>query len=210
MAQSTTNEFDAAKVIVDTLKELDKVQQERALRFASETLGLSNLQIAPIPSPPHIPPANAQSPVGMPGRALDIKQFTESKAPKSDQQFAAVVAYYYQFEAPELERKASINASVLSDAARLANRRRPSRHALANAKRSGYLDAVGNGEYKVNTVGENLVAITLPGSASESPTARSPRKRTKKASRTKSQTRGKLRSEPELRKVEPALRRNDP
>ena len=32
---------------------------------------------------------------------MDIRQFTAAKAPKSDQQFAVVVAYFYRFEAPE-------------------------------------------------------------------------------------------------------------
>jgi hypothetical protein len=33
---------------------------------------------------------------------------------------------------------------------------------LTNAKNAGYLDAVGNGKFKLSSVGENLVAITLP------------------------------------------------
>jgi hypothetical protein len=188
MAQTnTSNEFDAAKTIVETLKGLQRPQQERALRFASETLGLINPS-----SQPHLPASSApgqvlasQAAQRTEERPVDIKQFTESKAPKSDQQFAAVVAYYYQFEAPESQRKTAINASVLADAARLANRRRPTRHALANAKRSGYLDASGSGEYKVNTVGENLVAITLPGNAGDTTPSR-----TRSTRKTKKKKRG--------------------
>ena len=33
---------------------------------------------------------------------------------------------------------------------------------LTNAKNAGYLDAAGSGKFKLSTVGENLVAITLP------------------------------------------------
>lgn len=33
---------------------------------------------------------------------------------------------------------------------------------LTNAKNAGYLDAAGDGKYKLSSVGENLVAITLP------------------------------------------------
>lgn len=115
-------------------------------------------------------------------RPINIKQFTDSKAPKSDQQFATVVAYYYQFEAPASERKATINVSALADAARLTGRKRPTRFALTNARNQGYLDAVGGGEYKINTVGENLVAITLPGNAGDvtSPRARGAKKKKKK------------------------------
>jgi hypothetical protein len=192
MAQAnTSNEFDAAKTIVDTLKGLDRPQQERAIRFASEALGLSALTPPPNLSPTPLkrePSPNYPSVLPSEGRPVDIKQFTDSKAPKSDQQFAAVVAYYYQFEAPTAERKATINASVLADAARLTARRRPTRFALTNAKNQGYLDAVGSGDYKINTVGENLVAITLPGNAGEAAPARSkskPKKRTRSKAPTK-------------------------
>ncbi|MCS3726976.1 hypothetical protein [Bradyrhizobium betae] len=158
------NEFDAAKIIAETLAGLDRPQQERALRFASEALGLK----APEASAPagrqaeHL--ASVEN-VREPARALDIKQFTEAKAPQSDQQFAAVTAYYYQFEAPAHARRESIDAELLSEAARLATRKRPSRYALNNAKNAGYLDSAGHGEFRLNTVGENLVAITLPGKA---------------------------------------------
>lgn len=161
-----SDEFDAAKVIVETLKKLERPQQERAMRFASEALGLkSQLSIEPrptVPSAATIPPALPSV-----GHTTDIKQFTALKSPKSDQQFAAVVAYFYQFEASSSERRDTINAEVLANAARHVNRKRPTRYVLNNAKNSGYLDPVGTGEFKINTVGENLVAITLPGNAGE-------------------------------------------
>jgi hypothetical protein len=34
---------------------------------------------------------------------------------------------------------------------------------LNNAKNQGYLNPAARGEYAINTVGENLVAMTLPG-----------------------------------------------
>jgi hypothetical protein len=34
---------------------------------------------------------------------------------------------------------------------------------LTNAKNAGYLDSAGSGKFKLSSVGENLVAITLPG-----------------------------------------------
>lgn len=155
------NEFDAAKIIAETLAGLDRPQQERALRFASEALGLKMPEAAIAARQPDYSPSVEN--VREPTRALDIKQFTESKAPQSDQQFAAVVAYYYQFEAPAHARRDTINVEFLGEAARLATRKRPGRHALNNAKKAGYLDSAGHGEFRLNTVGENLVAITLPG-----------------------------------------------
>jgi len=101
---------------------------------------------------------------------MDIKRFTEDKAPKSDQQFTAVVAYYYQFEAPPAQRRDSIDAAIMKEAARQAGRPQVAQwyFTLNNAKTAGYLDAVGKGAFKLNAVGENLVAITLPGNGTQS------------------------------------------
>ena len=165
-----TNEFDAAKAIADILKQLDRAQQERAIRFASESVGLATARhIQPANTQAPAPGANPVSPVATPVHSTDIKQFTEAKAPKSDQQFAAVVAYYYQFEASEAERKDTIDAATLTNAARLVGRKRPPKPnvTLANAKNAGYLDSAERGQFKINTVGENLVAVTLPGGGSE-------------------------------------------
>jgi hypothetical protein len=162
------NEFDAAKIIVETLQQLDEDRKKRALRFAREALGLG-------PEPSHSGTSGAPSATQHqtsaqehgrhgPGRTMDIRTFTASKAPKTDQQFAAVVAYYYRFEAPPSQRKDAIGAKDLSEAVRLVERRRPG-SALAtlnNAKNKGYLDAVGRAKFQINAVGENLVAMALP------------------------------------------------
>lgn len=197
---SVDNEFDGARIIVDTLKGLAKDKQERAIRFASETLGLHAPAVPPSPAIP--PPAGeVHPPPGKtdprpPARALDIKQFTASKAPKTDQQFAAVVAYYYRFEAPEGERKDIIAADDLKEAARLVERKRPKDAAmtLTNAKNKGYLDAAERGQFQINAVGENLVAMTLPGKDLPTPSARTKgamAKNKKKKSPAKKRKKGK-------------------
>lgn len=110
--------FDAAKAIVKTLQSMDKTQQQQALRFASASLalGLPTTPSAPAVTPP-LPAANpVPSPV-MSAQSADIKQFTMAKKPKSDQQFAAVVAYYYRFEAPAPDRKDAIGSDDLTQAA---------------------------------------------------------------------------------------------
>jgi hypothetical protein len=99
------------------------------------------------------------------GSGIDIKSFVAAKDPKSDNQFAATVAYYYRFEAPENQRADSITAETLQEATRLSGRNRlgdPGK-TLRNAKDQGYLDAADRGAFKINSVGENLVAMTLPG-----------------------------------------------
>jgi hypothetical protein len=182
--QTETSVFDAAKAIVEALKGLDKPSQTLAIRFASESLGVSGVAMQ---SPPPLGAPSPMSPAEVRGatHSTDIKQFTAAKAPKSDQQFAAVAAYFYRFEASESSRKDTVDANTLKEAARLAGRRQAKNwtFTLTNAKNSGYLDSVGSGQYRINSVGENLVAIALPGDDSASaPKRPSKRKATKSSS----------------------------
>ena len=87
------------------------------------------------------------------------------KKPLSDSQFAATVAYYYRFEAPEPQRKTSLSSTDLIDACRQTGRERIKHPAqtLVNAHTQGYMDKGSErGTYTINTVGENLVALALP------------------------------------------------
>lgn len=193
LKEASTSHFDAAKTIVDALSKLDKPSQALAIKFAAETLGL---QHAPRSEQPQTSPSQVSSAPPPPGgggatHSTDIKQFTAAKAPKTDQQFAAVVAYFYRFEAPESERKETIDRDTITEAARLAGRRRPrdATFTLNNAKNSGYLDSVGSGQFRINSVGENLVAMALPSDNADDSTAKRTRKKksakkktTKKAS----------------------------
>jgi hypothetical protein len=164
---SSKSPLDAAQKIVAELTGMTSEHQSLALKFATETLGLR--------LPAATPPAQSPQPIpshaaGSAGHTTDIRSFTAMKAPKSDQQFTAVVAYFYQFEAKPDERKGSIDADTMKEAARLAGRAQVARWnmTLTNAKNAGYLDAAGNGKFKLSSVGENLVAITLPGDSGPS------------------------------------------
>jgi hypothetical protein len=164
---SAKSPLDAAQKIVVELTGMNPEHQSLALKFAIETLGLQlpaalSRAGAPPAKPPQPAPQHASSGTD---HVTDIRSFTAMKAPKSDQQFTAVVAYFYQIEAKPDERKEAIDADVMKEAARLAGRPQVARWnmTLTNAKNAGYLDAAGNGKFKLSSVGENLVAITLPG-----------------------------------------------
>lgn len=165
---SAKGPLDAAQKIVAELAGMTSEHQSLALKFAIETLGLqlpAAHSATASPIQPHQPlPANAR---GTADHSTDIRSFTAMKAPKSDQQFTAVVAYFYQLEARPDERKEMIDADVMKEAARLAGWPQVQRWnmTLTNAKNAGYLDAAGTGKFKLSSVGENLVAITLPGNA---------------------------------------------
>lgn len=167
---STSSEkspLDAAQAIVSELTGMTSEHQSLAVRFAIETLGLKLPSTSqPTTAPPVYPPQSAP-PLGAmhAEHSTDIRSFTAMKSPKSDQQFTAVVAYFYQFEAKADERKDAIDAETMKEAARLAGRPQVARWnmTLTNAKNAGYLDSAGAGKFKLSSVGENLVAITLPG-----------------------------------------------
>ena len=166
-ASSVKSPLDAAQKIVAELTGMTSEHQSLALKFAIETLGLklpaaSSPAAAPSVHSPQLTPPHAASSAD---HSTDIRSFTTMKAPKSDQQFAAVVAYFYQFEAKPDNRKEAIDADIMKEAARLAGRPQVARWnmRLTNAKNAGYLDAAGSGKFKLSSVGENLVAITLPG-----------------------------------------------
>jgi hypothetical protein len=164
-----SDDFDIAKGIFDQLKDLPTERQQRVLRWIAEGLGVApGSPAAPVhgvgtPTLPALPPSPATVVAG----TGDIKTFVAAKAPKSDMQFAATVAYFYRFEAPPAQRRDAIDGDALQEAARLAGRKRLAnpRATLNNAKAAGYLDGVARGEFTINSVGENLVAMTLPGVA---------------------------------------------
>jgi hypothetical protein len=183
-SMATKSEFIAAEEIKAILEGRDKTEQERILRWVGESIGTVTGQIiAPQPtvaasSAPQIsPPLSA-------ARRKDIKTFVGEKAPKNDVQFAAVTAYFYRFEASEAERKDVIVADDLQTAGRQARGYGFTKPltTLNNAVTLGYFDRAGRGEFKLNAVGENLVAMTLPSSES-----------TGKRSRTKKKRRGQIR-----------------
>lgn len=183
-----SDDFDIAKGIFDQLKDLPAERQQRVLRWIAEGLGVA--PALPAPSPQSIvtstPAVPAPTPTGGTGGS-DIKTFIAGKAPKSDNQFAAAVAYFYRFEAPPAQKRDSINGDALQEAARLAGRKRLGnpRATLNNAKAAGYLDGAAPGEFTINSVGENLVAMTLPGGADTSAQRKGAKAQGKKTSAKK-------------------------
>lgn len=170
---SKPDDLEAVRIIVNTLSAFDATEQERILRWSREKLGLPtdaqgsaavNTQTSIAPQPPTYGALASRSR----NTAADIKSFIAEKIPSSDTQFAAAVAYYYRFEAPEAARKETITADDLQEACRLAGRSRIQKPAqtLINAHNGGLLDKAGDrGTYSISTVGENLVAMTLPSGA---------------------------------------------
>jgi hypothetical protein len=86
----------------------------------------------------------------------------------------ALMAYYLAHLAPEDERRNTISVDDISKYFVQAQYPLPGSksQALVHAKNAGYLDPAERGEYRLNSVGYNLVAHKLPMEGS------SPRKKT--------------------------------
>lgn len=166
-----TDDLEAVRAVAAALEGFGPDDQERIIRWAREKLGLAPRALPearpPLPSSPASshPSADAADLARPSAPSRDLKSFVAAKSPKSDIQFAAVVAYYFRFEAPPEQRRGEIDGAILQDACRLAGRERfkSPRATLNNAKNQGLLDSGGEaGRFAVNTVGENLVAMALP------------------------------------------------
>lgn len=180
MAHPPKDDLDAVRELVETLKGFELADQQRIIRWASEKLGIAQSLAA----------GGAQTAQNQPDRsdverhadtpAKYIRSFVAEKNPSSDNQLAAVVAYYYRFEASEAEKKDQITADDLQEACRLIGQARLPRpgQTLINSLHTGWLDkGSGRGTYTINTVGENLVAMTLPGGDTSKLQSKRPRKK---------------------------------
>lgn len=160
------DDLEAVRILADALQPFTSDDRERIIRWAREKLGMAT-GVAPALGSRVEASADAPRDAVVAGSqgAVDVKKFVTEKAPKSDVHFAATVAYIYQFKSPENQRKDSITKEDLVEACRQVERKRPKVPAqvLVNAYRDGLFDRGGKGSYKLNSVGENLVAMALPG-----------------------------------------------
>jgi hypothetical protein len=190
MAKEEKDDLEAVRILIDALTPFDTQERERIIRWACEKLGVTNPTFVN-----HLPATgNKYQSIGetsvissintnIKEPNKDIKSFINEKNPQSDQQLAAVIAYYYAFEAPENDRKNSIGSEEIINACRHSQRRRPKKpiQTLINAAFSGFLDkAEETGMYRLNAVGENLVAMTLPSGVQSKISGHSKAKKTVK------------------------------
>ena len=193
------DEFGAAREIAEILKSFSEEDRKRAMRWACEKLGIEentiNTGSRPLLTSKEV--TNGSGKIThdkVSGSTVkNIKTFVEEKNPKTDIHFTAVVAYYYQFECLESERKESITPTDLKTATRLVNRERLKHPdiTLANAMNAGLLDKISHGHYAINSVGENLVAMILPDITNGKKSVPHTRKPIKKIGKKSKKTFGK-------------------
>jgi hypothetical protein len=179
-------ELEAMGAILTALSDLDGESIQRVLDYVFSRLSIS--------APSHIKsvanlassqPAQAMD-VSQRSRRLSIRDLKDEKLPESSNQMAAVVAYYLSEVAEGSEWKEAINTADLEKYFKQAGFRLPRSlsQTLPNATAAGYFDAAGNGLYKLNPVGYNLVVHGLPRShKTDDKKRRRPKKKARPSSR---------------------------
>ncbi len=165
------SEFEVAQEIKTLLEAVPIEKREMVLRWAREAVGLPIQTVLghaqQLSQEPKRAPIEPSGSVALAPRQTTLPDFVSEKQPKSDVQFAVVVAYYYRFELTPASQRAAISGEDLQEATRLAGRARFKNPLvpLNNAVGLGYLDRGDErGQFRINSVGENLVAMTLSSS----------------------------------------------
>jgi polyphosphate kinase 2 (PPK2 family) len=178
-------EVQAIHEILNALQPLDAAGKGHVIDYILVRLGRqiggSGSSGAPSGSMPSLPVPIApdRTPTaGLPH--TDIKSLREEKQPTSFNEMAALVAFYLKEIATGDEHSETVNTSHIEKYFRQAGYRLPDRAimALVNARQAGYLDPTGEaGVYKLNPVGYNLVAHSMPTSRrTQSSAIRRPKK----------------------------------
>lgn len=171
-------EFAALKSIIDSLKPLKSEIQTKVLRYVVETFGL-NQQFSNSDGKQTTDETIGKSafesrqPVGpgIAGAEIHIKQVVEQKKPRSANEMAALVAYYLAEVVQSDRRKKTINSADLTTYFKIGGFALPERidMTLPNAANAGYFEFAGSGEYKLNAIGHNLVAHSMPRGSETKP-----------------------------------------
>lgn len=170
------NELGAIEQLISALEPLQADARQRVLSYVFQRLGLAapgNSANSPLPGA-STSSLGVQPSLPAPAVATDIRSFATQKAPTSQLERTAVVAFYLSDLAPQTERKAEITGADLTKYSKQAGLPAPTntRGALFSARHAGYFDPAGHGKYKLNAVGYNLVAHNLPGGAAAPAAAR--------------------------------------
>lgn len=149
--------------IVAALSALDDKARPTAVAAACAHLGIDASLVSPSESagvqPPITPPPAATT-----HHQRDIRSLKDEIQPENAKEMACVVAYYMQQHAPTADRKDVVTADDMVKYFKQAHFPLPKRVAqlLVDARHSGYFDLAERGAYRLNAVGYNLVAHTLP------------------------------------------------
>jgi hypothetical protein len=161
-------ELKAIKTIMELLKPLDETGRSRVLEYVLKRLDMTAFQAEPAIVAEQV---SVGSSAFSGGPVKDIRTFTAEKQPRSANEMVALIAYYLSDLAPATEASPTVNVEMIRKYFKLAAFPMPRvpKAALTNAAAAGYLENVSRGEYRLNSVGHNLVVHGLPRSGASGP-----------------------------------------
>ena len=178
----------AISTLMEALTPLDPEAREHALDFVMKRLAI-NLSgpargsfATPAAMPEHVPTPHPSAPTA----GMDIRTFAGLKEPATLNETVAVMAFFLAQVAPPEERRDFITSDDIKPyfiQADFELPTGPTNMTLTNAKNAGYLNALERGQYRLNSVGHNLVAHKLPKKAGDAP--RKSTRTTRKAKKSK-------------------------
>lgn len=197
MTEALDNEIEAIRQVLAAMQPLGDTARKSVLDYVVKRL---QIELSTAPAGAHdlaiTPPAGSAGAIeGAEGSGspVHIETLKDEKSPRSANEMAALVAYYLLHVAPESDRKSTITTQDIETYFKIAKFPLPRtpRVTLQNARNAGYFDSVGDGEYRLNPVGYNLVAHSMPRGAKKSAPARRKKGAKKKAARKKKGARKK-------------------
>lgn len=166
-SETKTSIGKALDVIVEALKTLEEAEKITVIKAACEHLKIpvvKTTQKGQDGAEDMAAAATTETTQGSKEKITDIRTLKETKNPRNDIEMICVMGYYLEKYAPEGEAKAAFQPEDIKKYFDQAGFPLPkvANQALINTKKAGYLDSAGRGKYKLNPVGYNLVAHTLP------------------------------------------------
>jgi len=165
MATAIDQEVKAIRTLFTALEPLQAKAREIVLDYVVRRLDVKTLAVGEgraltAKNLPREPRHIAERELGQ----VHIKALKDQKDPQSAIEMAALIAYYLAHKAPPKERKQTITRKDLETYFKIAGFKLPMKpqFTLHNAKVAGYLNAIGNGKYKLNPAGYNLVVHNMP------------------------------------------------
>lgn len=163
-ARTPDQELQAIEALIAALEPLDSEARSRVVSYAFSRLGLRASSALSLPtSSPQSSPTSVSPLTGV----TDIRTLKDEKAPRSAIEMALLMAYYLSEIAPAGERRERVNADDVKKYFKQGGYPLPKapHMTLVHAKNAGYLDSVGEGTFRLNPVGYNLVVHGLPANS---------------------------------------------
>jgi len=182
--EKVDKELNAISTIIKTLDGLDGETIQRVFDYVLGRLSITRPIPFSKPAPVSVVASGHAALEATPTvRRVSIRDLKDEKTPKSSNQMAALVAYYLTEIAPDSERRESVTASDIEKYFKQAGFKLPRSipSTLPNATMAGYFDAEGNGKYRLNPVGYNLVVHGMPRSHDTTKSPKRPKKKNSKA-----------------------------